>query len=240
MGPGGATVSGPGPPGCCFASCFNSPLPCALPPTSEALPRFCCGHRRLVPDHGPIVVVCSWPQRPGGPAALASPWRSPPTAPSSGPHVTSAPPTPWLFSCLRDLTKEDRVSGPQPGPGTLRGPASPLGSQTPGSAPEEKAPANHTAQGVGQWIFPDRRGSQGWPGRDETEQARGPFPQSAAPSRLYHPFLPNKGPARPGSSRCCSIEISSWFPINHSLWCLGGLKESNKTSFLSRKSFAEA
>lgn len=70
-------------------------------------------------------------------------------------------------------------------------------------------------------------------------------PKDRTPSRqprlgFITRFLPNKGPARPGSSRCCSIEISRWFPINHSLWCLGGRKESNKTSFLRRKSVAEA
>lgn len=49
-------------------------------------------------------------------------------------------------------------------------------------------------------------------------------------------FSAEQKPGRPGSSRCCSIEISRWFSINHSLWCLGGQKkESNKASFLSRR-----
>lgn len=59
---------------------------------------------------------------------------------------------------------------------------------------------------------------------------------ASSPSLLYSCFLRNKGLAGPGSSRCCSIEISRWFSINHSLWCLRGQeKESNKASFLSRK-----
>lgn len=75
----GAMVFGPGRPDCCFASWFNAALPCPLPPTSQALPRFCCGRRSLVADHR--LVFCSRPQRPRGPAALAPLWRSPLTPP---------------------------------------------------------------------------------------------------------------------------------------------------------------
>lgn len=164
--------------------------------------------------------------------------------PSPGPHVPSALPlTPLLFSCLQDLTKENRVSGPQPGPSTFRGPLSPLASQTlgPPPRPQRRKPLLITLPRM-QADESSQVGAGREVGLAGMKLSR---PEDRTPSRqprlcfIAH-FLPNKGPAHPGSSHCCSVEISRWFPINHSLWCLGGQKESNKTSFLSRKSFAES
>lgn len=107
VGPAWTMVSGPGPPGCCLASCFNSAMPRPLLPTSQAIPRFCCGSRSLVPDHRPV--FCFLPQRPGGPAASAPPWRGPLTPPP-GLHVLSA--TPGAFALLLPVESHKREQGP--------------------------------------------------------------------------------------------------------------------------------
>lgn len=178
--------------------------------------------------------------RPGGPANLAPPWRGRLATPSPGPHATRAqPPSPHAFALLLPAGSHKREQGLwAPGHRALCEARPPhFAGQTPEPTPEEKAPANRTAQDAGRCIFTDQHRSEVGPaGAKPSSGGPGPDSQLAALSRLYCLFSAKQRPCPPWE---LSIEILRWFPVNHSLWCPRGQKESNKTPFRSRKSSVE-
>lgn len=140
----------------------------------------------------------------------------------------------WRPGCLGTPTEEPSLhpfTGPTPG-----APPSRAQQAQPSLCPAPRPACRSHCPACGQTNLP--RPAQdlrlGWQQGSHAGMRAG-FPASS-PSPLYSCFLQNKGLAGPGISRCRSIEISRWFSINHSLWCLRGQKkESNKASFLSRK-----